>query len=101
MHAAAASGDLMTVQMSLSNGANVNWKAPYNHTALMEAAAWGYVEIVEELLKHGALVNLVNDFRQTALDNVTENRTNMPEDKRARVITMLRQAGGKSAKELT
>lgn len=57
MHAATSSGDLMTVQMCLKNGADVNWKAPYEHTALMEAAAWGSVEIVEELLNHGAAVN--------------------------------------------
>lgn len=62
----AEKGDLHLVQQSLRKGADINATTPDGQTALITAIAAGKKNIIDELLKEGAAVN-VGNIRQTAL----------------------------------
>ena len=65
---AAVSGDLATVRTLLSQGVSVESRdGDNNWTPLMRAAAWGRVEVVQELLRHHAAVDATNRDGDTAL----------------------------------
>ena len=70
---AAASGDTRKVLQLLDNGLNVNVSFPPDEsefsgmTALMVASLHGYPELVEELIKRGADVNLKRYVGDTPL----------------------------------
>ncbi|XP_045198837.2 poly [ADP-ribose] polymerase tankyrase-2-like [Mercenaria mercenaria] len=57
---AAANGDLRAVENLISQGAKVNERSRDGMTPLGIAAFWGYADIVELLLHHGADINLAN-----------------------------------------
>ena len=46
------------VQTILQNGADIESKDDIGETALINAALWGHIEIVELLLKNGANINV-------------------------------------------
>ncbi|XP_067945708.1 cyclin-dependent kinase inhibitor 2A-like [Watersipora subatra] len=57
---AAADGDIRVVQKLLESGCEVNRQGADGMTPLAIASFWGYIDIVNVLLKHGADVNAVN-----------------------------------------
>ena len=62
-------GDLESVQLLLSRGANVNWASESGYTPLITAAVFGHKEVVEELLRWNANVHaeMLSDGVETAL----------------------------------
>ncbi|XP_062586465.1 ankyrin repeat domain-containing protein 49-like isoform X1 [Saccostrea cucullata] len=65
---AAANGDLTLLKQTLRQGANVNERSKDGMSPLALAAFWGYADVVECLLNHGADVNICNKGTQwTAL----------------------------------
>lgn len=56
---AASTGNLAIAQFLLRNGADTDLYDTFGHTAMMEAAQFGYAEMTELLLAHGAK-NLMN-----------------------------------------
>jgi len=89
---AASEGRLEVVRYLLDEGANVNERANGDNTALAEAAYYGHVPIVKELLLRGADINVIS-AGGTALD-VAVSRNNIA------VADLLRHHGGKSAGEI-
>lgn len=89
---AAGEGKLSAVRYLLDEGANVNARENLGHTALAEAAYYGHVDVVKELLLHGADINAVSDDG-TALD-IAISRKNTA------VAELLRHRGGRSASEI-
>jgi ankyrin repeat protein len=89
---AAGEGKLDAVRYLLDEDANVNARETLGHTALAEAAYYGHVEVVKELLLHGADINAVSDDG-TALD-IAISRKNTA------VADLLRHRGGQSASEI-
>lgn len=89
---AASEGRLEVVRYLLDEGANVNERANGGNTALAEAAYYGHVAIVKELLLRGADINVI-DAGGTALD-VAVSRNNIA------VADLLKHHGGKSAREI-
>lgn len=89
---AAGEGKLDAVRYLLDEDANVNARETLGHTALAEAAYYGHLEVVKELLLHGADINAVSDDG-TALD-IAISRKN------AAVADLLRHRGGQSASEI-
>jgi ankyrin repeat protein len=63
---ASARDDLVRVQELIRDGANVN-EVSNGVNAMTIAAKFGYIQIVRELLEHGANVNAANDDGITAL----------------------------------
>ncbi len=87
---AAGSGDMQTMLEMLEQGVDINAHAPFGGpTALIVAARFGHVAIVEALLEHGADVNAEDDYGQTALYFAKKNS-------KVRVIELLEAAGGTS-----
>ena len=86
---AAGEGKLNAVRYLLDEGANVNAPENLGHTALAEAAYYGHVDVVKELLLHGADINAVGDDG-TALD-IAISRKNTA------VADLLGHCGGRSA----
>ena len=62
LQAAAAKGDISTVNNLLEHGANINAKDAYGYTALMTAAWAGRSEAMKFLLDKGATVNEQNRY---------------------------------------
>lgn len=89
---AAGEGKLSAVRYLLDEGANVNARENLGRTALAEAAYYGHVDVVKELLLHGADINEVSDDG-TALD-IAIGRKNTA------VADLLRHRGGRSASEI-
>ena len=69
---AARKGDLAAVAAGLANGMQVNRLDDYGLSALMRAAAWGRMTIVDALLKAGADPKLMNGGK-TALHHAAAN----------------------------
>lgn len=70
LHWAASEGNLETVRLLLSKGANVNsLTEPDSSTPLMAAASNGYADIVNLLLDNQADVNASDDHGTTALQS--------------------------------
>lgn len=87
---AAGTGDMKTVLEMLNQGVDINVHAPFGGpTALIVAARFGHVAIVEALLERGAEVNAEDDYGQTALYFAKKNS-------KTRVIELLEAAGGTS-----
>ncbi len=87
---AAGSGDMKTMLAMLEQGVDINVHAPFGGpTALIVAARFGHVAIVEALLERGAEVNAEDDYGQTALYFAKKNS-------KTRVIELLEAAGGTS-----
>ena len=83
-------GDMKTVLEMLDQGVDINVHAPFGGpTALIVAARFGHVAIVEALLERGAEVNAEDDYGQTALYFAKKNS-------KTRVIELLEAAGGTS-----
>ena len=89
---AAGEGKLDAVRYLLDEGANVNASEVKGHTALAEAAYYGHVNVVKELLLHGADINAVSD-EGTALDIAVGRKNTV-------VADLLRHRGGRSASEI-
>ena len=64
---AATRGDLAAVKAFIAGGADVNAKNNSGDTALEDAAAYGYDDIVQTLLAHGADANAKNNTSNMAL----------------------------------
>ena len=92
LYLAAGEGRLESVRYLLDQGAEVNAREKLGDTALTEAAYYGHLDIVKELIFHGADVNMIGDDG-TALDIAT-NR------KHAEVADLVRHHGGKKACEI-
>ena len=87
---AAGSGDMQTMLEMLEQGVDINVHASFGGpTALIVAARFGHVAIVEALLAHGADVNAEDNYGQTALYFAKKNS-------KTRVIELLEAAGGTS-----
>lgn len=87
---AAGSGDMQTMLEMLEQGVDINVHASFGGpTALIVAARFGHVAIVEALLAHGADVNAEDNYGQTALYFARKNS-------KTRVIELLEAAGGTS-----
>ncbi len=85
---AAGSGDMETMLEMLEQGVDINVHAPFGGpTALIVAARFGHIAIVEVLLERGAEVNAEDDYGQTALYFAKKNS-------KTRVIELLEAAGG-------
>ena len=89
---AAATGKAEAVRYLLDEGADVNARDEFGHTALTEATFNGNVAVIRELLVRGAEINIVA-VDGTALDLAT--RTN-----NAAAADLLKHYGGKRASEL-
>src|SRR5438552_2692063 len=59
-HFAAANGDLATVRSMIANGTNVDLRDNFGETALIHASREGNTDIVTELLRNGAQVNVAS-----------------------------------------
>ena len=70
---AAASGDLKRLREILVQGADINGTTKANQTALMLAAAFKRIEIVEYLVLAGADVNVQDELGLSASDWVPES----------------------------
>ncbi|XP_070581037.1 ankyrin repeat domain-containing protein 39-like [Ptychodera flava] len=57
---AAANGDLNSLRASIHEGADVNRRSSEGFVPLCIAAFWGYSDIAEYLLRHGADINRCN-----------------------------------------
>ncbi len=72
---------------------DVNIQDNYGHSALIQAVKLNEEEIVKELLKHPAInVNITDEYGLTALYYAIQYKNNL--------ITLLREAGGKTAAEI-
>ena len=86
----AGSGDMQTMLEMLEQGVDINVHAPFGGpTALIVAARFGHIDIVETLLARGANVNAEDDYGQTALYFAKKNS-------KTEIIEMLEAAGGTS-----
>jgi ankyrin repeat protein len=86
----AGSGDMQTVLEMLEQGVDINVHASFGGpTALIVAARFGHVAIVEVLLERGAEVNAEDDYGQTALYFAKKNS-------KIKVVELLEAAGGTS-----
>ena len=71
----------------LDNGADINvHNQVFGHTALIVAARFGYIKIVQALLDRGAEVNAEDNYGHTALYWAIKN-------KKAAVVELLEAAG--------
>jgi len=88
---AARKGDLLTVQVLVEHGANVNAQDQWGYTPLWCAAIChgGHRDIVDFLLRSGANPALADSQGRTPLDWATMNR---PKDQNAAVVAALRAA---------
>ena len=68
LHYAAAGPSTEVVALLLSQGAEVNARAPNGNTPLMMAARYGAEDNVKLLLQRGADKRLLNDLNQSAAD---------------------------------
>ena len=89
---AAGEGNLDVVRYLLDEGAEVDARDSSGATALAEAAYYGHLAVVKELLLRGADINVVGQGG-TALD-LAVNRNNNA------VADLLKHRGGKSAREI-
>ncbi len=66
---AVAVGDIDEVKRTIAGGANIDYRSIFqsNMTVLMEAVAYGHLDIVQVLIKAGIDVNAKDDFNETAL----------------------------------
>jgi ankyrin repeat protein len=89
---AAGEGKLEIVRYLLDEGADVDARDPLGGTALIEAAYFGHIDVVKDLLLRGADINLISEHG-TALD-VAVTRSN------AAAADLLKHRGGKTAREI-
>lgn len=75
----------------IKNGADIEEKDPeWNSTLLATMAAYGYVDMIEVLLDHGANINAVDKIGQSILDSAVH---------RKEAKAFLKSRGAKSAKK--
>ena len=67
----ARKGQLSNVQTELAKGADPNCKDEKGYTPLIRAAGEGYVAIVEALIKNGADVDTIGDYKSPLVEAVT------------------------------
>jgi len=92
LHQAAESGDIETVKLLVSEGADVNAKGRYGYTPLYRAAAADKNgEVVEFLISHGADVHAVVDHFERRGD--TPLHVAACENENVRVLELLVSAG--------
>jgi ankyrin repeat protein len=72
--------DVEITRLLITYGANVNFRYRFGETVLHGAAENGKVEIVEELLRHGAKVNAKNASRETPLGSILSTQFFMHTD---------------------
>src|SRR5262245_46532179 len=89
---AAGEGRLNAVRYLLDEGADVNLRGQYGHTALTEATFYGHLPVIKELVMHGADVNAISSDG-TPLDIAISR--NDPS-----VIELLKHYGARRAGEL-
>ncbi len=99
--AAAAAGDLASVQALLEEGANVNADNGFGVTALYSAADWGRVDLVRLLLDHGAdpdsnpISRGRSPWGKTPLQLAASSNTDVTvPEARAEIIRLLIEHGG-------
>ena len=68
LHWACIKGHLECAKALLRAGADINKQDDFGWTPLMEAANWGRIEVVRELLKRGAKKDLKDKDGDTAYD---------------------------------
>ena len=90
LHAAAAAGNLETVNCILASGADVNAPDAEGKTPLHLAAGEGHLEVVQELLTVGATLNAADDDGDTPL-------TEAADEGHMEIFNLLVAAGGKHA----
>lgn len=73
---AAKQGDVVSVQVLLGQGADVNATEKYGWTPLLWAAVNGHTEVVKLLLDSGAKVNVKNELGWTSLEYAKLKDTN-------------------------
>ncbi len=84
---AARHGDVAAIDRALDAGARVNVAAPIDgKTALFRAAVFGHAEAVRELLQRGADVNMRGNDGKTALEIVTDARSEEKDGARLRAL---------------
>jgi serine/threonine-protein phosphatase 6 regulatory ankyrin repeat subunit B len=107
-------GQRKLVELLCQRGADLNMVGGgvLGNSALMQAAFKGKLDRVEILLKYKPLINLLNDYNETALDNalrrlesITEHKGLYPDEQRKileanLIILLLRAHGAKTATEL-
>ncbi len=91
-------GSLETVRKLLGQGADVNQRNYKGQTALHCAAKAGFVHIVEELLKHGAVVDAEDENGDTPL-LTTMRSTVKNKEKLFEVARILTSAGADAGRE--
>jgi ankyrin repeat protein/tetratricopeptide (TPR) repeat protein len=74
LYAAASTGDLTALRAALPSSDINALGGKYNQTALMVAAQSGFTHIIEELLKHGAALDIVDLNGDTALHYASQFR---------------------------
>ena len=67
----ARKGQLSNVQTELAKGADPNCKDEKGYTPLIRAAGEGYVAVVEVLIKSGADVDTIGDYKSPLVEAVT------------------------------
>jgi ankyrin repeat protein len=92
LYLAAGEGRLDVVRYLLDEGADVNAREQFGHTALSEAVYYGQTPVIKELVLRGADLNVIGEGG-TALD-IAISRNNRA------VADLLRHHGGRSAREL-
>ncbi len=101
LHFAAQNGQLNIATLLADKGAQVDAKSLIGTTPLHFAVEYGSLEIIKFLLEHGADANARREGR-TPLD-LTRNMpfSKVTAKQKADVVSLLRQYGGKTAKELS
>jgi len=89
---ASGSGNPEAVRYLINQGADVNSRERFGQTAVTEAAFFGNISVIKELLKHGAEVNAVSD-EGTALDIAIKGNNTALSD-------LLKHYGGRRACEI-
>ena len=75
LHVSARQGHTRVVKTFLENSINVNSRGSKGMTALMIAAEKNYPDILCDLLIKGAIINLIDEYENTAIDYARLNRS--------------------------
>ncbi len=79
-------------RLLIAAGAEINRRCEHGRTALQMAAAWGHLEVVQLLIRHGADPTLRDDDGQTPSEIAARSKR-VPEAQLERVIDYLSAIG--------